>query len=214
MFALGCIIFRVITGGLPFRSDWEINKYANEMKPIFPERWPSADLGSQLYNVGSLMSSLLAIDPIQRPGASETERRLQRIEDGVEHVDGPDSVVDPFFNVGGECSREASPAGQPMVQPALLFAAKDSRAPSTDRELDEPNNQFQNSLAQQTQLQQHQLQHPPVDQSWQVNCSRETRDEQIRTLYHPMLVSLICRSPYLVQLRSPFSSRTISSSKT
>jgi hypothetical protein len=49
--------------------------------------------------------------------------------------------------------------------------------------------QFQNSLAQQgvqnqAQLQhQQQQQHQPVDQSWQVNCSREMRDQQIRTLY-------------------------------
>ena len=60
--------------------------------------------------------------------------------------------------------------------------------------------QFQNSLAQQgvqnqAQLQQHQQQqqHPPVDQSWQVNSSREMRDQQIRTLYPPLLVPLLCR---------------------
>jgi hypothetical protein len=139
MFALGCIIFRVIMGQMPFRSDWEIHKYANEMKPIFPERWPPADPGTQLYNIGLLMSSLLAINPIQRPGASETERRLHRIGDGMDYVDiqvGPDSVVDPFFNVDdGECSADVSSTAEPMVQPALRFATRVSNPSTGDAEL-------------------------------------------------------------------------------
>jgi hypothetical protein len=42
---------------------------------------------------------------------------------------------------------------------------------------------MENPLAQQP-LQQHQQhqQHPPIDQPWQVNCSRHMRDQQIRTL--------------------------------
>jgi hypothetical protein len=145
MFALGCIIFRVVTGQMAFQSDWEISKYANDMNPIFPERWPPADPGTQCYQIGWLMSTLLAVNPIHRPGASQTERLFHRIGDGksmTEPVDSLDPVDDPFFNVDdGECLEEASWTRQPMVQPALWSAARVS-APSmrlVERKLDEDN---------------------------------------------------------------------------
>jgi hypothetical protein len=120
-------MFRVITGEMAFRSDWEISKYAHEMKPIFPERWPKADQETQLYNIGLLASTLLRVHPIQRPGVGETEHRLHRIRDGVQAESIPHSAPDSFFSVGGSSSdviTAMSMTAQPIVQPALRFAAR------------------------------------------------------------------------------------------
>src|SRR5579871_6842073 len=69
IFALGCIIFEIITGQKLFASDWEVLQYAEGSKCVFPDLWPSAASGSRLYMLRRLASTLLEIDPMSRPGA-------------------------------------------------------------------------------------------------------------------------------------------------
>jgi serine/threonine protein kinase len=79
IFALGCIIFEIITGQKLFPTDWAVLQYALEARSIFPDRWPTAAPGSRLYMLGKLASTLLEIDPTLRPGAEETRKRLRNM---------------------------------------------------------------------------------------------------------------------------------------
>jgi serine/threonine protein kinase len=140
MFALGCIIFKVITGDMAFTSDWEINKYANEKETIFPARWPPADPGTQLYDIGALMSGLLTVDPIQRPGAIATEKRLHCIQVGVpEYADNLDSATDPFFSLSGsnDILTNVTPKTQPVVQAALRFGGSATSSAAGEDHVDD-----------------------------------------------------------------------------
>jgi serine/threonine protein kinase len=127
MFALGCIIFKIVTGEMVFGSDWYISEYARGLrKPIFPDRWPIADLGTPVSDIGILASDLLAIDPTQRPGAGQAELRLYRIGDGSATDVGCDPTTDVFFHVDGRASNNDVLTGHPAVQSGLKFATPNS----------------------------------------------------------------------------------------
>jgi serine/threonine protein kinase len=125
MFALGCLVFKVVTGVMPFGSDWEVSEYARGTnRSVFPDRWPPADLDTTLSDIGLLASDLLSVDPTQRPGAAETIARLCRLWDGDSNETSFDLTGDPFFDVEGASSTtNDGPIAQPVVQAALKFAA-------------------------------------------------------------------------------------------
>jgi len=62
IFALGCIIFEIITTKRLFSGDWEVQEYAQKGYPIFPDRWPVVTQGSRLHDLGQLTSTLLSVN--------------------------------------------------------------------------------------------------------------------------------------------------------
>jgi serine/threonine protein kinase len=116
MFALGCIVFKVITGQMLFSSDWAVGQYANT--GILPEHWPPSAPGSKLKDLGILMESLLAVDAIQRPGAKATLRELARIRGDPESETSEGEIVDPVFGLETEVLT-TSVRTRPGVLPAL-----------------------------------------------------------------------------------------------
>jgi serine/threonine protein kinase len=81
IFALGCIIFELVTGQRLFSTDWAVLEHARSKKSIFPEQWPPAIPGSLLYRLGHLTSTLLIIEPMERPGASNVLQQLRQFQD-------------------------------------------------------------------------------------------------------------------------------------
>ena len=82
IFALGCIIFEIITSEKLFSSDWKVQEYGEKGNSIFPERWSFATSGSHLYDLGHLTSTMLSIDLTQRPNAMEIRRQLHQFHIG------------------------------------------------------------------------------------------------------------------------------------
>lgn len=93
IFALGCIIFEIITGQKLFPSDQAVLQYALNPKSIFPDFWPVAAPESRLYLLGKMASTLLEIDPMLRPGAVETRERLRNIQAGLDPFDQSRSPI-------------------------------------------------------------------------------------------------------------------------
>ena len=98
IFALGCIIFELITGQKLFSNDWAVHQYTLSGNSIFPSNWPLSEHGSPLYSLGELASELLAVLPTRRPGAVQTIQRLRRIKTH-QQFQGP--IVDEFVNQKG-----------------------------------------------------------------------------------------------------------------
>lgn len=138
LFALGCIIFRIVTGEMVFGSDWDVSEYARGLRPpIFPDRWPSAELGTKVSDIGILASDLLTIDPTQRPGAGQTESRIYRIrQSGWVEIDF-DPTADAFFDVDGGAPNNDGPIGHPTVQSGLKFAGPNALGSSTSLRLED-----------------------------------------------------------------------------
>lgn len=83
IFALGCILYELVTGQKLFSGDFAVLQYASTASPIL---WPSAQPGSKLESLENLGSSMLMIDPLRRPSAREVQRRLQVIRTGNEKL--------------------------------------------------------------------------------------------------------------------------------
>jgi serine/threonine protein kinase len=132
MFALGCIIFKVITGQMLFSSDWALGRYADT--GILPENWPPSAPGSQLEYLGILTECLLVIDPIQRPGAGATLRELTRIKGdrNSDMIEG--EIVDPIFGL------ETEPTTAVRTTPEVLPALRNIGGEPTKRIQDQRNN--------------------------------------------------------------------------
>ena len=130
MFALGCIIFKIVTGQMLFTSDWEVREYAQQMTSIFPNRWPESSLGTTLNDIGVLASNLLEIDPSLRPGASEARKRISRIRTGREPETKESPTSDPFFDMedAAPAQRAATSGALPIVQPALRYIGSSQSA--------------------------------------------------------------------------------------
>jgi len=123
MFALGCIIFKIVTGQMLFPNDWGIWQWARQGRTDFT--WPDSRPGSQLSDLGVLARNLLAIEPPKRPGAVETRDFLYRIRTGLEPERNEGLTSDPFFYVeDGVHDTVPNPAATPTVQPALRFMSK------------------------------------------------------------------------------------------
>ena len=123
IFGLGCIIFEIITTKRLFSGDWEVQEYAQKGNPIFPDRWPIATQGSRLYDLGQLTSTLLSVEPRERPGAAEALRQLLRLRtrSGSSEVNADPTSEDDFFDVENSDVDAPATTGNPTIQLALRF---------------------------------------------------------------------------------------------
>ena len=69
IFALGCIIYEILTGAKLFQDDFKINSYSNSGKLPRPIIWPTGQLGGskRLHMLEKLVSKMLEIEPRYRP---------------------------------------------------------------------------------------------------------------------------------------------------
>ena len=88
-------------------------------RSIFPDRWPKSAPGTELYDLGVLMSNLLAIDPSLRPSAGETLDGLHSIRNRLELCGK--KTTDPFFHVEDRPNRTPHTVPASTVNPALRF---------------------------------------------------------------------------------------------
>jgi len=126
IFALGCIIFEIITSQKLFSNDWEVHEYGKTGDSIFPERWSFATSGSRLYDLGHLASTMLSIDPTQRPNAVEIRRQLRRFHI---HPSSPAASTDvpgddDFFILPDSNTLALTIPANPTVQPGLRFLSE------------------------------------------------------------------------------------------
>ena len=123
LFAVGCIIFEIVTGNNLFKSDWEISEYARKKDSILSNRWPVAPIESRLHRLGDLCTELLSIEPQFRPGASQTFERLQNIRNGiVTSTSMPEEMFPPNDNAVGTAAKLHPNA---TIQPAYrLFNSR------------------------------------------------------------------------------------------
>jgi len=122
IFALGCIIFEIITTERLFSGDWEVAEYAQKGNPIFPDRWPVATQGSRLYDLGQLTSTLLSVEPRERPGAAEALQELLRLQTRSDFSENADPTAeDDFFDVENSDMNAPSITGNPSIQLGLRF---------------------------------------------------------------------------------------------
>ena len=83
MFALGCIIYEIVTGEKLFADDWAIRDYARTEDNILPDRWPHALPDTPLFTLSKLTAAMVERNPLKRPSATEALKRLNLIEVGV-----------------------------------------------------------------------------------------------------------------------------------
>ena len=123
IFALGCIIFEIITSEKLFSSDWKVQEYGEKGNSIFPERWSFATSGSRLYELGHLTSTMLSIDPTQRPNAAEIRRQLRQfhIRPGSPEANADVRDDDDFFVLPDSNTLAPTATANPTVQPGLRF---------------------------------------------------------------------------------------------
>jgi serine/threonine protein kinase len=109
MFALGCILYEITTGQKLFSDDWAIREYSTKAEESFPALWPPCEAGTRLYSLKMLASSLLQVNPFNRPGAEETYRRLALVRDGS-----------PILNVQMPHGDNQTCTPSPLPQPAKV----------------------------------------------------------------------------------------------
>jgi serine/threonine protein kinase len=97
IFAIGCIIFEMLTGEKLFESDWAVLQYAQSGLSILTNRWPSSLPETRLYLLGQLTASLVARDPSSRPGAKRTKHCLEMVRTGVDSADESVSEDEVYF---------------------------------------------------------------------------------------------------------------------
>jgi serine/threonine protein kinase len=129
IFALGCMIFELITTTRLFpHGDWEVQEYAKSGIPVFPERWPAATQGSRLHSLGQLASTSLSAEPRERLGAAELRRQLLRLRtvrsDSAEE-DAHLTSDDDFFDLDN--SDVHTTPSNPTVQSGLRFLGETRR---------------------------------------------------------------------------------------
>ena len=83
IFALGSIIYEILTGRKLFSSDWSILWRWEIGNAIFPELWPPFIPETRLHWLGMPTSSLLDNDAKVRPGAKQTKQYLHNIRVGL-----------------------------------------------------------------------------------------------------------------------------------
>lgn len=119
MFALGCIIYEILTGRKLFESDWSVLEYWQSATSIFPDLWPPCFPQSRAYGLGMLTSSLLTNEATRRPGANQTKRYLQNIGQGLDPFapsDSPTLTEDTYLE---DTSSFILPEGPPVIQTAF-----------------------------------------------------------------------------------------------
>jgi hypothetical protein len=80
MFALGCIIYEVVTCRKLFASDFAVWEHAMKKDPLLLRIWPDCVVGSPFHGLGRLADELVEIEVLKRPGAAEVTRKLEMIK--------------------------------------------------------------------------------------------------------------------------------------
>jgi serine/threonine protein kinase len=80
IFALGCIIYEIVTCRKLFASDFAVWEYAMKKDPLLPRIWPDCVIGSPFHVLGRLADELVEIEVSKRPGATEVARKLEMIK--------------------------------------------------------------------------------------------------------------------------------------
>ena len=126
IFALGCIIFEIITSEKLFSSDWKVQEYGEKGNSIFPERWSFATSGSHLYDLGHMTSIMLSIDPTQRPNAAQIRRQLRQfhIRQSSPETNADVPGDDDFFVLPDSNTLAPIAPANPTVQPGLRFLSE------------------------------------------------------------------------------------------
>jgi serine/threonine protein kinase len=117
IFAIGCIIFEMLTAQKLFPNDWAVLQYVQSDTSILTSRWPPYLPETRLHWLGAITSSLLARDPISRPAAIRTKRMLQAIRTGVNPFD---QLQDLTFEDDGFIEEESNfISPRPVLQSAF-----------------------------------------------------------------------------------------------
>ena len=62
MFALGCIIYEIVTRKKLFSGDVAVWVYASKKDPLVPRIWPDSTIGSMIHSLGRLVHELVEIE--------------------------------------------------------------------------------------------------------------------------------------------------------
>ena len=81
MFALGCILYEIVTRKKLFSGDVAVWVYSSKKDPLVPRIWPDSAVGSMNHSLGRLAHELVEIEASKRPGAAEVARKLELIEE-------------------------------------------------------------------------------------------------------------------------------------
>jgi eukaryotic-like serine/threonine-protein kinase len=80
IFALGCILYEVITGQRLFADDYQVRLHGTGKRQISPDLWPPASRESVLYKLGELAGRLISAQAGDRPSALEVLKHLGKIQ--------------------------------------------------------------------------------------------------------------------------------------
>ena len=99
IFAVGCIIFEMLTEQKFFSSDWEVLQYSQPDNSSFKfeDRWPPTRPNTRFDWLRSVTAMLLTTDPRSRPGAKQTKGYLKNIRSGDAPFINPGVLEDEFF---------------------------------------------------------------------------------------------------------------------
>jgi serine/threonine protein kinase len=85
IFALGCIIYEILTGRKLFPTDWSVLQHWEAGgSNLIPKSWPRCPPGTRLYSLGMLTSRMLDNDSAMRPAASQIKCYLRNIRIGLD----------------------------------------------------------------------------------------------------------------------------------
>lgn len=123
IFALGCIIVEIISTRKLFCGDGAVHSYAQKGKPIFPDQWPATTPGSRLHDLGELTSTLLSVEPRERPGATEILNQLLRLQKTSHSLEanGDPNNADDFFELENSDTLDVPNASNPTIPSGLRF---------------------------------------------------------------------------------------------
>ena len=99
IFALGCVIYEILTGLKLFSDDWAVHEYAQTNIQIVADRWPRARLNTPLFEFRKMTAEMVKIDPFRRPNAETVLRRLFLIKGGVSQDLIPTQQENPVHSV-------------------------------------------------------------------------------------------------------------------
>ena len=84
IFALGCIIYEIVTGDTLFPNQWAIMEYAQQEDKSFPtDRWPQSPPDTPLHALEKLTEALIDLEPAKRPDALMVKTRFDEIYSGA-----------------------------------------------------------------------------------------------------------------------------------
>ena len=86
IFALGCVIYEIVTGDKLFENEWAILDYARTKDDSFlAGRWPKSPSDTPLHALGKLIQVLIDVTPAKRLGAKSAQTWIEKIRRGAYH---------------------------------------------------------------------------------------------------------------------------------